>query len=59
MKEYKDNISDINMDGSILAGVCRGKISEGIDFSDDEARLVIMLGFPLAKVTDPKVFLKK
>jgi Rad3-related DNA helicase len=32
--------------GAILMGVCRGRISEGLDFSDDAARLVIIVGIP-------------
>jgi regulator of telomere elongation helicase 1 len=32
--------------GGILMGVCRGRISEGLDFSDNAARCVIMIGIP-------------
>ena len=32
--------------GAVLMGVCRGKLSEGIDFSDDAARCVIVFGIP-------------
>jgi Rad3-related DNA helicase len=32
--------------GAILMGVCRGRISEGLDFSDNAARCVIMIGIP-------------
>ena len=40
-------------------GVCRGKISEGIDFSDDMCRAVIVTGLPFAPFYDPKVKLKR
>lgn len=32
--------------GAVLFAVCRGRISEGIDFRDDRARAVITLGIP-------------
>lgn len=30
----------------VLVGYCRGKISEGIDFPDHKARLVVVIGIP-------------
>lgn len=39
--------------------VCRGKISEGLDFSDDAARCVIVIGIPYPMTLDPKTILKK
>ena len=45
--------------GSVLIGVCRGKLSEGIDFSDDAARCVIVFGIPYPNYQDPKIILKK
>ena len=45
--------------GAILMGVCRGKISEGIDFSDDMCRAVVVTGLPFAPYLDPKVKLKR
>jgi len=40
-------------------GVCRGKISEGLDFSDKAARCVILVGIPYPMMVDPKTILKK
>ena len=31
---------------AVLFGVCRGKISEGIDFADSAARVVMAIGIP-------------
>jgi regulator of telomere elongation helicase 1 len=45
--------------GCILMGVCRGKISEGIDFKDDMCRAVVITGLPFAPAMDPKVKLKR
>lgn len=45
--------------GAVLIGVCRGKLSEGIDFSDDAARCVIVYGIPYPNYMDPKVILKR
>jgi hypothetical protein len=43
----------------ILLAVCRGKISEGIDFRDSKARIVIITGIPYAPHMDPYVVLKR
>ncbi len=40
-------------------GVCRGRISEGLDFSDNAARCVIIVGIPYPQMVDPRVVLKK
>ena len=44
---------------SILAGVCKGKLSEGYDFKDDLARVVIIVGIPFPDISDPKYIIKK
>jgi len=40
-------------------GVCRGRISEGLDFSDKAARCVILVGIPYPQMADPIIILKK
>ncbi len=40
-------------------GVLRGKISEGLDFSDDLTRAVFVVGIPFPPVNDLKVRAKK
>ena len=45
--------------GAILGGVCRARLSEGIDFTDDQARLVIIVGVPLPNIMDPYVIMKR
>ncbi|KAM4844620.1 Fanconi anemia group J protein [Thomomys bottae] len=46
-------------DGALLIAVCRGKVSEGLDFSDDNARAVITIGIPFPNVKDLQVELKR
>ena len=43
----------------LLFTVYRGKNSEGINFPDDEARMVICIGVPYPNLSDIKVKLKK
>lgn len=57
--EFKKFIALPKSSGCILMGVCRGKISEGIDFSDDMCRAVVVTGLPFAPFYDPKVKLKR
>lgn len=45
--------------GAILMAVCRGKISEGIDFSDELARAVFIVGIPFPPLYDRRVELKQ
>ncbi|XP_029373323.1 Fanconi anemia group J protein isoform X2 [Echeneis naucrates] len=45
-------------DGALLIAVCRGKVSEGLDFTDDNARAVITIGIPFPNIKDLQVELK-
>ncbi|CAD6218226.1 unnamed protein product [Miscanthus lutarioriparius] len=45
--------------GAALLAVCRGKVSEGIDFADDNARVVVIVGIPFPNINDVQVKLKK
>ena len=53
-----NNISE-GKKGGILFSVCRGSCSEGMNFSNDAARLVIVVGIPFAYLGDPKTQLRK
>jgi regulator of telomere elongation helicase 1 len=46
-------------DGAALFAVCRGKMSEGIDFSDEFARGVCVVGIPFPNISDFKVDLHR
>ena len=43
----------------LVMAVCRGKVSEGIDFKDERGRVVIITGIPFAPTMDPWVRLKQ
>ena len=59
MDRYYGSIFESGGTGAILMGVCRGRISEGLDFSDNAARCVIVVGIPYPQMTDPRVMLKQ
>lgn len=63
IKNFNDacssNVGFSKKKGGILFSVFRGSSSEGIDFSDDKARMVIIVGIPYANLGDIKVNLKK
>ncbi|EJD74948.1 CBR-DOG-1 protein [Loa loa] len=45
--------------GALLMAVFRGKVSEGIDFTDDRARCVVTVGIPFPSAMDEQVVEKK
>ncbi len=59
MIKYYERIKDTRYHGAVMFAVCRGKMSEGIDFSNDNGRAVIITGLPYPPYKDPRVVLKK
>eukprot|EP00939_MAST-03C_sp_MAST-3C-sp1_P002617 g2617.t1 len=62
-KEYEALIGDTSRgskkSGAIFFAVCRGRASEGIDFSDRKARAVVVVGIPYPPLKDPRVICKR
>ncbi|XP_033124303.1 regulator of telomere elongation helicase 1-like [Anneissia japonica] len=44
--------------GAVFFAVCRGKVSEGLDFANNNGRAVLITGLPFPPRMDPKVILK-
>ncbi|KAL6615001.1 hypothetical protein ACP70R_037271 [Stipagrostis hirtigluma subsp. patula] len=59
IEDYAAKLHDSSTSGAIFFAVCRGKVSEGLDFADRAGRAVIVTGMPFATPTDPKVRLKR
>lgn len=59
MDGYYSKIDEPNKNGAIFFAVCRGKVSEGLDFTDAYGRAVIITGIPFVKFDEPKVKLKQ
>uniref|UniRef100_A0A0P4WD16 Regulator of telomere elongation helicase 1 homolog n=1 Tax=Scylla olivacea TaxID=85551 RepID=A0A0P4WD16_SCYOL len=59
MQEYYEKIKDPAFMGACFMAVCRGKVSEGLDFADCNGRAVIITGLPYPPFKDPRVVLKQ
>ncbi|WJX74795.1 DNA helicase [Trifolium repens] len=59
IKDYLTKLNDTTVSGAVFFAVCRGKVSEGLDFADHAGRAVVVTGLPFATSTDPKVRLKR
>lgn len=59
MSEYYAKINDPITKGAIFMAVCRGKVSEGLDFADINGRAVFITGLPFPPYKDPRIILKK
>jgi len=56
---YSAKIEEPGSNGAMFLAVARGKVSEGLDFSDEHARAVVVTGLPYPNLADPKVRLKR
>lgn len=59
MTDYYASIDDPVTKGAIFMAVCRGKVSEGLDFADTYGRAVMITGLPFPPFKDPRIVLKK
>ncbi|XP_019699354.1 regulator of telomere elongation helicase 1 homolog isoform X2 [Harpegnathos saltator] len=59
MNEYYQKIKDPLCKGAIFMAVCRGKVSEGLDFANANGRAVLIIGLPFPPLKDPRVMLKQ
>ena len=59
MSDFYSKVNDPTRKGAIFFAVCRGKVSEGLDFADRNGRAVIITGLPFPNVKDPHVVLKR
>lgn len=58
VEKFKE-VVDTTRGGAILLAVCRGKISEGVNFSDHHGRCVMVTGIPYANHGDLYIRLKR
>lgn len=58
MERFYEKINDPNYNSATFFAVCRGKVSEGLDFADTNGRAVVITGLPFPPKMDPKVRLK-
>eukprot|EP00892_Ulva_mutabilis_P011430 jgi/Ulvmu1/865/UM100_0016.1 len=58
IERYRQAVAE-RESGAMLLAVCQGRVSEGIDFSDDEGRAVVVAGIPFPPAKDARVLCKK
>ena len=59
LEKFRARVTDGDKKGAVFLAVYRGKVSEGLDFKDENARAVFCVGIPFPAVGDVKVRLKK
>ncbi|XP_014671450.1 PREDICTED: regulator of telomere elongation helicase 1 homolog [Priapulus caudatus] len=58
MSSFYEAIKDPASGGATFFAVCRGKVSEGLDFSDVNGRAVVITGLPFPPRMDNRIVLK-
>uniref|UniRef100_A0A8D2CSU0 Regulator of telomere elongation helicase 1 n=1 Tax=Sciurus vulgaris TaxID=55149 RepID=A0A8D2CSU0_SCIVU len=58
IEAYYKQVASPGSSGATFLAVCRGKASEGLDFSDSNGRGVVVTGLPYPPRMDPRVVLK-
>ncbi|XP_072170315.1 regulator of telomere elongation helicase 1-like [Diadema setosum] len=58
MESFYERVKDPTQNGAAFFAVCRGKVSEGLDFADNNGRAVVITGLPFPPRMDPRVMLK-
>ncbi|EER03871.1 regulator of telomere elongation helicase 1 rtel1, putative [Perkinsus marinus ATCC 50983] len=58
LAEYTAAIASNSCNGAILCAVCRGKVCEGVDLTDRQCRIVMVVGIPYPMFKDERVQLK-
>ncbi|XP_071964337.1 regulator of telomere elongation helicase 1-like isoform X2 [Antedon mediterranea] len=58
MNGFYSKVKDQTLNGAVFFAVCRGKVSEGLDFANNNGRAVLITGLPFPPRMDPKVVLK-
>jgi len=58
ISDYEKYIEDHPIAGALFLAVCRGKASEGLNFSDQFGRAVLVVGLPFPPRMDQKISLK-
>ncbi|KAI9316736.1 helicase C-terminal domain-containing protein [Dichotomocladium elegans] len=59
LAEQKQAMPQDSMNGALLFAVYRGKVSEGIDFTDNNCRAVVALGIPYPNFKEVTIELKR
>ncbi|KAG0459532.1 hypothetical protein HPP92_022660 [Vanilla planifolia] len=59
VEDFRKKLQNKAASGAVFFAVCRGKVSEGLDFADHAGRAVLITGMPFIVRTDPKVRLKR